>query len=320
MKSLEAFRELDPGPERSDKLSRAIGWSSVGIGAVQLAAPVALAQVVGLAPDRRGSLAARLMGLTNLAIGAGLLARPRGGSRMWARVAGDAVGAGLLALAASGRRSSDARMAAALAASGTALVLDTLAARRIARSHRVSVPLVYAVTINKPPAEVYGFFRRFENLPRFMDYLDSVEQQGERRSHWKARLPLGRTLEWEAEITEDRPGELIAWETVGRSLFAHRGRVTFAAAPGEEATEVRVWMEVGLPGIAPSPTLANLLTRPQIKGDLRRLKQVMECGEVLVSDASAVRGKHPAQPSVKAARRARERMHRLSDETEGVRP
>ena len=316
MKSLEAFREMDPGPQRNDRLSRAIGWSSVGIGAAQLAAPGAIARVVGLEPEGRASLASRMMGVTNLAIGAGLIVRPRRGSRMWARIAGDALGAGLLALTASGGRASSRRVATALAASGTILALDAIAARRMLRGHRPPALLVFAVTINKPPAAVYAFFRDFENLPRFMEHLESVEVQGERRSHWKARLPLGRVIEWDAEITEDRPDELIAWQTVDRSLFAHRGRVTFASAPGEEATEVRVSMEIGLPGISPSTTLANLLTRPQIKGDLRRLKQVMETGEVLVSDASAVPGRHPAQPSELAARRARERSHRLSASTE----
>ena len=315
MKSLEAFRELDPGPERGDRLSRAIGWSSVGIGAAQIAAPAAIARVIGLEPDGRASLAARVMGLTNLAIGAGLIVRPRRGSRMWARIAGDALGAGLLALTASGRRASDRRVVTALATSGALLALDALAARRLLRGRTAPVPLAFAVTINKPPAEVYAFFRRFENLPRFMDYLESVETQGSTRSHWKARLPLGRIIEWDAEITEDRPDELIAWQTVGRSLFAHRGRVTFASAPGDSGTEVRVSMEIGLPGMSPSATLGNLLTRPQIKGDLRRLKQVMEAGEVLLSDASAVRGKHPAQPSERAARRARERSRRLSGAT-----
>jgi len=316
MKSLEAYRQFDPGPERSDRLSRAIGWSSVGVGAAQIAAPAAIARAIGLDPDGRASLAARVMGVANLAIGAGLIVRPRRGSRMWARIAGDALGVGLLALTASGQRTRDRRVVTALAASGTILALDALAARRLLRERRPPVPLVFAVTINKTPAEVYAFFRRFENLPRFMDHLESVETTGETRSHWRARLPLGRVIEWDAEITEDRPDELIAWQTVDRSLFAHRGRVTFAAAPGDSGTEVRVSMKIGVPGLSPSATLGNLLTRPQIKGDLRRLKQVMEAGEVLLSDASAVRGKHPAQPSTAAARRARERSLRLSGATE----
>jgi uncharacterized membrane protein len=312
MRSLEAFRQSDPGPERGDRLSRAIGWSSVGIGVAQVAAPGAIARAIGLVEDRRASLAARAMGLANLAIGAGLIVRPARGSRMWARIAGDALGAGLLALAASGRRASDRRIMFALAASGTILALDALAARRLLRGRTTPTPLAFAITINKTPAEVYAFFRQFENLPRFMDYLEAVETQGSRHSHWRARLPLGRVIEWDAEITEDRPDELIAWQTVDRSLFAHRGRVTFASAPGDAGTEVRVAMEIGVAGVQPSRTLANLLAGSQIKGDLRRLKQVMETGEVLLSDASAVRGKHPAQPSTLAARGARARSLRLS--------
>ena len=92
------------------------------------------------------------------------------------------------------------------------------------------------------------------------------------------------------------PGELIVWHTVD-SPFAHRGRITFARAPGSDDTEVRVEIEVGFGAMSPSATLAKFLTRPQIQADLWRMKQVIETGEVLVSDASIHKGPHPAQPS-----------------------
>jgi uncharacterized membrane protein len=310
MKSLEAFRKVDPG-HAAPRLPRAIGWSSVGMGAAQLAAPAAIARVLGLAPGQRASTAARIMGAANLAIGTSLIVRPRRGSSMWARVAGDAIGLGLLAWAARDERASSRRVATAMAACGAVLALDAYAGRRLRRAHAES--LVFAITINKPTREVYAFFRKLENLPRFMDYLESVEQRGAVQSHWVAKLPLRGTVEWDAEIVEERSGELIAWQTVEGSKFAHSGQVTFASAPGGTGTEVRVAMKIGLPGVAPSAGLANLLTRPQIKGDLRRLKQVMETGEVIISDASGVRGRHPAQPSSEATGRARAQARRLAD-------
>ncbi|MBC7977949.1 MAG: SRPBCC family protein, partial [Myxococcales bacterium] len=184
-----------------------------------------------------------------------------------------------------------------IAVAGVA-ALDVIAGRRVGRARRtVEDPVIFSVTINKPPAEVYAFWRRLENLPQFMDYLSSVTQRGTGRSHWVAKLPVGGTVAWDAEIVEDRPSELIAWRTVEGSALQHRGEVTFARAPGRDSTEVRVKLELGVLGGSPSTVLAKLLTKPQIKGDLRRLKQVLETGEVVRSDASIHRGPHPAQPA-----------------------
>jgi uncharacterized membrane protein len=192
-------------------------------------------------------------------------------------------------------------------ASASTLALDAYATQRVTAAQETAAsPVMFSVTINKPPAEVYAFFRRLENLPLFMDYLVSVDQDGD-RSHWTAKLPLAGTVSWDAELVTDLPGERLAWQTVKGSMFAHRGNVTFASTPGGKGTEVRVQMEVELPGLDGSATLAKLLTKPQIKGDLRRLKQVLETGEVLFSDASSHRRPHPAQPSADGTAFARGR-------------
>jgi uncharacterized membrane protein len=135
-----------------------------------------------------------------------------------------------------------------------------------------------------------------------MEHLAEVRQLDSARSHWVAKLPAGRTVEWDARITEDRPGEVIAWESTFDSRIETSGRVTFTKAPGSSLTEVRVEMQVGAAGHE-SALLAKLFAKPQLKGDLRRLKQVLETGEVLFSDASAHIGKHPAQPDPDIDRR-----------------
>jgi uncharacterized membrane protein len=167
----------------------------------------------------------------------------------------------------------------------------------VARRRRGSVsPVIATVTINKPPEEVYAFFRTFEQLPRFMDYLESVEQIDETLSRWTAKLPGGRTVSWEAELIEDRPGELLAWQSLQRSPIQTRGRVTFTKTPGRNMTEVRVEMELGVTRIGTRRSFARWFAKSQIKGDLSRLKQVLETGEVLRSDASVFGKPHPAQP------------------------
>jgi uncharacterized membrane protein len=185
------------------------------------------------------------------------------------------------------------RLGALAAAGAGAIALVRRARHRT--EHRTNPIVVYTVTINRPPQQVYDFFRRFDRLPQVMDYLDSVTEDGD-RSHWVARLPIGK-LSWDAILTEEIPARSLAWRTVPGSLIVQRGRVTFTQAPGRESTEVRVEFEVGLRGMQTSRILGKLVAKPQIKGDLRRLKQVLETGEVLVSDASVKRMPHAAQPS-----------------------
>src|SRR5205814_5243518 len=95
-----------------------------------------------------------------------------------------------------------------------------------------------AITVDRPREEVYRFWRNFENLPRFMEHLESVRVLDERRSHWKARAPAGATVEWDAEIVEDRPNELIAWRALHKADVPNAGSVELVPAP-KGGTEVR---------------------------------------------------------------------------------
>jgi uncharacterized membrane protein len=159
-----------------------------------------------------------------------------------------------------------------------------------------------AVTVNRPVADVYGFWRDFENLPRFMSHLESVQATQAGRSRWKAKVPLGMSVEWEAEIVEDRPNQSISWRAVEGSGVDNAGTVRFQAAPGGRGTEVRVDLQYDAPGGKLGALIAKLFGEEpgqQIKDDLRAFKQVMETGEVVLSDGS-MRGRtkqRPAQPA-----------------------
>lgn len=146
-----------------------------------------------------------------------------------------------------------------------------------------------AITVNRPPEEVYAFFRDLENLPRFMDHLESVTTTDDRRSHWKAKAPAGTSVEWDAEVVEDEPGSLISWRSLEGARVDNAGSVRFTPAPGGQGTEVVAEVEYSPPGGAVGAVVAKLFGEEptqQIKDDLRRLKQVLETGEVLVSDGS----------------------------------
>src|SRR3954469_9599165 len=68
-----------------------------------------------------------------------------------------------------------------------------------------------AGTIARPHDELYRFWRRLENLPKFMPHLVSVKQLDDTRSHWIAKAVRGRTVEWDAELINDDVNELIGW-------------------------------------------------------------------------------------------------------------
>lgn len=310
MKSLDAIRselrseEMPP----STALARGLGWFSLALGAAEIGAPRMLARMIGIKPSAKTSLVMRLMGAREIAAGVNVLLQPRRPWPLWARVVGDAIDLAALGLGAA-KRTSGIRLAGAVAAVGGVTALDVIASVKAQKAHaHANRPIIFSVTINKPPSAVYAFYRDFARLPEFMDYLEEVHERDRRRSRWIAKpFGGGKTIAWEAEITEDIPGEVIAWQSVEGSPIKTRGRVTFAKAPGRESTEVRVEMQLGFTGIGASATLAKFFSKAQIKGDLRRLKQVLETGEVLQSDATVTKRPHPAQPSEPATIQANAR-------------
>jgi uncharacterized membrane protein len=139
-----------------------------------------------------------------------------------------------------------------------------------------------SVTVNRPPAELYNFWRNFENLPRFMNHLESVRVTGENRSHWVAKAPAGTTVEWDAEIYNEKENELIAWRTLENADVDSAGSVRFEPATGGRGTVVRVTLKYDPPGGALGALVARLFgenPEQQIDEDLRRFKQLVETGE-----------------------------------------
>ena len=126
--------------------------------------------------------------------------------------------------------------------------------------------------------------------------------QCERRSHWVAKAPAGQTVEWDATTTEERENELISWRSDEGAMVYNAGTVRFQEAPGGRGTEVRVELEYD-PPLGKIGSKVAMLWREepgqQVQDDLRHFKQVMELGEIVVSDATKQRGMHPAQPDDK---------------------
>ncbi|BAY47445.1 cyclase/dehydrase [Scytonema sp. HK-05] len=143
------------------------------------------------------------------------------------------------------------------------------------------------VTIDKPASELYHFWHNFENLPNFMKHLKSVKVYDAKRSHWIASAPLGGSVEWDADIIEDRENEFISWASVEGADIDNSGFVRFKKAPGDRGTEVKVVIEYNPPGGALTATFAKLFgeePEQQIGDELRRFKMLMEAGEIATNE------------------------------------
>lgn len=146
-----------------------------------------------------------------------------------------------------------------------------------------------SVTIMRPRAEVYAFWRALEHLPTFMYHLEAVTTTGGDRSHWVAKGPGGSRVEWDADIVQDKEGEVIGWQSTGNADVPNGGVVRFEDAPADRGTVVRVELYYDPPAGKAGALVASLFGKEpsqQLRDDLRRFKQVMETGEVVLSEGS----------------------------------
>ena len=175
----------------------------------------------------------------------------------------------------------------ALIGGSLAAAAGALAYRRFRGGEPASVER--AVTVDKPADELYASWRAFENAPRFMQNVLSVEPREGGRSRWLAHAPgTSKTFEWDAELTEDRPGELIAWRAVGGTPLVHSGRVEFSPATGGRGTQVRVRVETPAGGALAREALGRQTTE-----GLRRFKRLAETGEIARVDGQPAGERSP---------------------------
>lgn len=138
-----------------------------------------------------------------------------------------------------------------------------------------------SVTINEPVEILYRFWRNLENLPRFMRHLESVERVTATLSRWRAKGPGGTTVEWNAEIINEVPNQVIGWRSIEGSDVVSAGSVHFDDAGQGRGTRVRVRLQYSPPGGKVGAAIAKLLGRDpasEIREDLRQFKQLVESG------------------------------------------
>lgn len=142
------------------------------------------------------------------------------------------------------------------------------------------------VTIHRPKQELYDAWRDFARLPEFLENVESIAVLDDTRSRWTVKGPAGTSFEFVSVVTEDRPGEVIAWTSEPDADVRNSGRVEFRDAPGGRGTEVKATIAYEPPGGPLGQIFAKALQREpglQVRRDLKRFKQLMETGEIAVA-------------------------------------
>jgi len=269
------------------QLSTSLGWLSIGLGAVEALAPRKLSGLIGV-PEQ--PLLLRALGAREIASGLAILAQPHRPAPVWSRVIGDAIDLALLGTAlrsANGNRNTILVTAAAV---GGITALDVICSRQLATRTRSgqqsdesgALRVQKSIAISRPPEDCYTLWRSFANLPRFMKHLESVREIDSKRQHWVAKAPLGGTVEWDAEITEEKQNEVLGWRSLRGSDVQHSGTVRFMPYRGR-GTVLTVDMHYSPPGGMAGALTARLFGEEpevQLQDDLRRFKQIVETGEL----------------------------------------
>jgi uncharacterized membrane protein len=167
-------------------------------------------------------------------------------------------------------------------------------------------------TINRPREELYRFWRNVENLPKFMQHIESVQASGQ-RLHWVARGPLGAKLSWDTEITDERENEWIVWRSLQGMPLEHSGSVHFEQAPGKRGTVVTVAIQYEPLSNGVGRILTELLgTVPgrQLREELRHFKQLTEAGEIPTTEGQPS-GRRPAIVSLLKKAKGQPRLREL---------
>ncbi|MFO1499714.1 MAG: SRPBCC family protein [Verrucomicrobiota bacterium] len=270
---------------RVGALARGLGWFSIGLGLAEILAARKLGKFLGIKKDHE--LLIRMLGVREVASGIGILTCRHPTAWVWSRVGGDAIDLALLGASLSSDTAHLTRVAAATAAVAGVAAVDVFCGTELSRDGKATaggaVHFERSVMINRAPEDLYGYWRDFGNLPKFMSHLVSVRVIDARRSHWIAKGPAGTMVEWDAEIITDKPNEAIAWRSLDCADVDHAGSVRFERAAKGRETRVCVKMQYRPFGGAVTAALTKVFGRSperQVRLDLFRFKQVMETGEI----------------------------------------
>jgi uncharacterized membrane protein len=141
------------------------------------------------------------------------------------------------------------------------------------------IEVTKSIVVKQSASELYDFWSNFDNLPHFMKHLEAVWQVGDHRWHWVAKAPAGMSVEWDADVVDEREGEFIAWQSLEGSEVPNEGSVSFTELPDDRGTQVTVNLIYYPLGGQMGAWIAKMFGEEpsiQIEDDLRNFKLIME--------------------------------------------
>jgi len=285
----------------AEQLANGLGWFSIGLGVVEVLAPRKIAQLIGVSDQADRRTLVRFYGVREIAAGVGILSRQSPVGGMWGRVAGDLVDLATLGAIMGSKNANRTRTGVAAAAVLGVAALDLYCSQKLTQAQLGDgrIRMTKSIIVDRSPEEVYAFWKKIETFPRFVDHLESVHRIGEKDSHWKVAAPGGMRVEWDAEVKMDDPNALIAWESKPGADIGNAGTVRFERATGGRGTVIKVDFEYTAPAGKTGAGFAKLFGMEpgqMVETALRRMKQILETGDIVRSEASIHRGLHPAVP------------------------
>lgn len=205
-------------------------------------------------------------------------------------------------------------------ATGHSVIYEMLEINRSEQGNK-GIQVQRSVTVNLPREKLYRIWRNFENLPRFMTHLQRVDvhdENGRKHSHWVAKAPLDREVSWDAEVTDERENEYIAWQSLPGSMIQSEGNVQFSDAPGGRGTVVTVSMRYNPPAGSMGAALAKLFGEEpgqQLNDDLRHFKQMMETGEIASVEGQTSGRNQDFEESISDRQRRQDLVEEASEES-----
>ena len=140
------------------------------------------------------------------------------------------------------------------------------------------------IVVNKPRQEVYDFWRKLENLPRFMKHLHAVNEYDATKSHWEAKIPGGvGTIKWDAEVIKEENGAFLSWRSMANATIENAGKVEFRDFMNHKGTEIDVTITYRPPAGSIGSGFAwlfNGVFEKMIREDIRNFKQFIETGKI----------------------------------------
>ncbi|HEY8598046.1 MAG TPA: SRPBCC family protein [Thermomicrobiales bacterium] len=268
----------------SDKTARALGWFSIGLGLAEAVATRRLGRTLGL--ESYGGLI-RAFGAREIATGVGILATNDPTPGIWARVGGDALDLATLGVALRRTTGKRGRVVAALGTVAAITAVDLACARQLSKKggegDAPAAAQERSLSIGRSADDLYRLWREPGTLSTIMASIGEVIALDHERSRWTITGPLRRTMTWETEIVEERPGEMLRWRSVAGAQVGSEGLVRFRPAPGDWGTEVTLRLQIEPPR-GPVGAIALRVARGGARlllgQALHRFKSLAETGEV----------------------------------------